>query len=180
MMEVKKLKICNNSIVEVAKYLASKYYNLYKKNISKIKLQKGLFLLFYEHAKLMSNQLKYLKNNIDLEINVKPISDTMEENYLFKTSEENFEAWAYGPVMRSVYDKHYDIADEKSPYVFENEELNDYMNGIVKDIFSTDDFSLVEVTHTFDAWKSKYNKEDIFHNNYINYEDILEGNNDIQ
>jgi uncharacterized phage-associated protein len=93
--------------------------------------------------------------------------------YLF---EEQFEAWQYGPVLRSMYtiNKHrkyeileaeeWEIKDEKDQAIY------DLIEQVVKQTDEMGDFTLVERTHEDQAWKDAFESE----NNLMSRDAIVE------
>ncbi|RIY31157.1 hypothetical protein CKF54_07370 [Psittacicella hinzii] len=137
--------------------LATYLYSL-KREISPIQLQKALYFLYAFYVGM------YYKNEEISELE----GDITYPNELF---EANFEAWMYGPVIRSVYNhrregsKFYqDNLDSKvykdfienllkEPY---GEEVLKFVDGLFAEISSRSDFSLVERSHQDYSWKDAF------------------------
>lgn len=98
--------------------------------------------------------------------------------YLFS---EKFEAWAFGPVLRSVYTNAQNGDVEGIEWVPETKEdmsLYMFIDEVIASVNKLGDFQLVERTHQDNAWKNAYiecepshaigimNREDI-RNDYI-------------
>ena len=121
------------------------------KNLSPVKLQKGLYFLYAFYAGKYSD---------DKESNTFP-------KELFPAE---FEAWTYGPVIKDVYVKYKDKEYEKSLSSFDIEnELNNIPNGaeiksfiesLFQKIQSVSDFELVDKAQSDVVWKEAFNSED--------------------
>lgn len=166
------------NVLDLAKYVSQRYKEENNgKLISKIKLQKTIFMMFYEHGKFIKNQINNRDKNITYEIDYY-VKGQLEDNYLLDDDAE-FQAWVYGPVIKSVYDK-YDIIANPSDdlvFLFENSTIQQILDRSIDMAFNTDDFMLVDVTHTFEAWRSNFNESDIYHNNIMPKKDIICGIN---
>lgn len=83
-----------------------------------------------------------------------------EADYLFK---EDFEAWEFGPVLRSLY---LDSIDgevegvEWIPKTLEEEDLYEFIDDVIESTNKLDDFQLVDRTHEDSAWIKAYNPDD--------------------
>lgn len=126
---------------------------LSKREMTPLRLQKTLYFAFAFYGATLG-QLS---------------SDNEEENkfegsadypkYLFK---ENFEAWQYGPVLRSIYrDNKYDKgkieeAEEWTVNGEKDQAIFDLIDQVVKQTDEMGDFTLVERSHEDKAWKVAY------------------------
>jgi uncharacterized phage-associated protein len=161
-----------SSALAFANYI-SEYHNRAKgKAISPIKLQKSLYFCFaywgayIEKAKLSS-----------FETDVAEVDFTVYPAYLFPDNiNDYFEAWTYGPVIRSVYQAQAEIirdpvCDEAAslrPEVFE------MIDGLLNQLFDISDFSLVNISHSDDVWKQNYDVSADSHNKVIAHDAIIE------
>jgi uncharacterized phage-associated protein len=136
------------SVHTVARYL----YSL-KKNISPLKLQKGLYFLFAFHGAVYKNRNEF---------GVFEGSHGASSRYLF---DAEIQAWKYGPVIPEVYfeqrdNEHYADEEFVSAAVEEissNEELKTFIDEIFEQVGSVSDFKLVDRSHRDDAWQNAYN-----------------------
>ena len=78
-------------------YLLNSYKSKYGKDISPIKLQKGLYFLFAFWAQKISQIKKSKECNEGYEI---------YGNYSEYLFDADFQAWAYGPVDHDIYSKY--------------------------------------------------------------------------
>lgn len=148
---------------KLAAYIQKKYYEEKHKEISPIKLQKSLYFLFAYWGGTVRKSKKY--------------PDAVEEHYnnfseyLF---DDDIEAWVYGPVVPVVYH-----AENLEQYYDENlfegkEKLKEFIDDLLKELFETGDFTLVDVSHNDTAWINNFSYDDEFHNKVINKEEIIE------
>lgn len=157
---------------DLACYIKDKYAKFTKntKEITPIKMQKALYFCFAYWAGFVN------KGKID---GIIP-SDT--NNILF---DNKFEAWAYGPVVPSVY------FNEKKAQFFrtkkqeeeaigrvevilnDNEFLADTLNSIIEDVFEISDFKLVSLSHMDLSWQNHFNETASKHNEVILPEEII-------
>ncbi len=148
--------------LDLAKYINYIHNNIYKRDISPLKLQKVLFFLFGEWGAFViksdaNNDGKELKNF---------------SKYLFS---EDFEAWVYGPVVSDVYKKfNNEQLDESSIFKTEKEKyVGEFIKDLSLELFELSDFRLVELTHQMDCWKNKFNALDTYHNNKLDKDEII-------
>lgn len=133
------------------------------KYFSPIKVQKGLYFLYAFYSGY------YRYKDAD--------TDAYNENFLNELFPATFEAWDYGPVIRSVFiDRKYNeekfkkIAEEKfygdKAINFFNTlengiEIQNFIDDVFSQILNTSDFGLVDRRHYDEAWLKAYrsNKE---------------------
>ena len=139
--------------------------------ISRIKLQKGLYFLYA----FWIDKLVETRNSFNEE---KDLSDDMS----YRLFDANFIAWSYGPVDREVYDDHKDA--NLKPFTLEESEsfinkLNDnnplvaqYIYSMTRRIINTSDFGLVDLTHRDSSWRNNYDASDPFTSKSITHEEI--------
>ncbi|MDO4377970.1 MAG: DUF4065 domain-containing protein [Erysipelotrichia bacterium] len=154
---------------ELVRYIICKFKETQSKEISPIKLQKSLYFLFA----MWGGKVLGVKND--------------EEDYGFYSEfnpylfNANFQAWKFGPVDRSVWEKYrdgeYDLNDCNTPTLdfhtknqFEKTTASEYIDGLLQRIFNTSDFGLVDLSHEDNCWKRAYNSV----NKIINSKDIIE------
>lgn len=147
---------------KLASYIKGKYFDKYKREISPLKLQKSLYFCFA----YWGGFVKKGKNSEQMtEIDVSELDE-----YLFN---DVIEAWVYGPVVRTVYNKQNEIKkDYNSP--FKSEFIKQFIDGILEDILSVSDFALVEESHKDNCWKNNFDFNERMHSNEIPKEEIIE------
>lgn len=138
--------------VDFAEYIMQKYKNKFDKMISHIKLQKSIYLCFAHWGGLA--KIGELANNE---------CDKIISEYLFK---DEFEAWSYGPVVKSVIDfYHFIIAKgeeyfkeiKNQEYLFQDcPEVKEYIDDLLDELFKISDFKLVEITHRDKVWQNHF------------------------
>lgn len=144
------------NIQDLSIYIYNRYKDKYEMEISPIKLQKSLYFL-YAYYQLFRKQIQEGLTEID--------PDTLHSipEYLFEFS---FEAWTYGPVNREIYGKY---KHDKSLFqtqvikdIFEgyNPILKEYIDGMLANLFETNDFTLVNMSHQDRSWKEAYEQKD--------------------
>jgi len=161
-----------SSALAFAHYI-SQYHNRTKgKQISPIKLQKSLYFCFaYWGAYIEKAKLSVLESD------VAEIDFTQYPVYLFPdTKHDYFEAWTYGPVIRSVYQAQTDIIREPVCEEVANikPEVFDMIEGLLNQLFEISDFSLVNISHSDDVWKENYDVAAESHNKVIAHDAIIE------
>lgn len=116
--------------------------------IRPLKLQKGLYFLFAFYINTYAVEPR--KNIIETESNF--------PKYLF---DAEFEAWTYGPVIRSVYLKFKNKEYTPRQYSFskENKEIEIFINDVMEMILKKSDFALVDRVHEDLAWQKAYQKQ---------------------
>lgn len=140
--------ILNNDVMEVAKAISKEHKIKMGENISPIKIQKSLYFLF---ALWIKNTSKINNSELKGEVSLE-----LADSILF---EAIFEAWAYGPVVRSVYASNKEYLNIDSAKTLEElmEKHSYFEKGlasqILDSIFNTDDFSLVRLSHEDKCWK---------------------------
>lgn len=146
-----------------AKSLACYIKNYYKekisdKEISPIKLQKALYFCFaYWGGFVRKNKM----GPSELAMNYK--------EWLF---ENKIEAWVYGPVVPDVYHAK-DLDNYFVPDLFEDNFIQEFIDGILNDVLNSNDFKLVEVSHQDKCWKRNFKPNAKFHNCEIPFEEII-------
>ena len=151
------------NVKELAAYIQKKYEESKQMQISPIKLQKSLYFLFAYWGGIVRKSVIY------------PLS--VEENfskydeYLFN---EDIEAWVYGPVIPDVYHET-NINKFYNKNLFDGKEkIKEFIDGLLEELFSVSDFTLVEISHKDNAWIRNFSHSSQFHNNKIPKEDIIE------
>lgn len=148
------------SAKELACYIIDYYNNKFSKDISPIKLQKSLYFCFAYWGGFVR---KSKMNETEVTIN--------KSDWLF---DEKIEAWVYGPVVPDVYHDS-NLENNKNLNLFNQEEdVKDYIDGVLDNILSVSDFKLVEVSHSDNCWKKNFNPNSINHNVEIDKEDIIQ------
>lgn len=148
-------------VKDLAKYVASEYYNKYTRNISGLKLQKTLYFLFAYWAGFVK---RGEGQDSELEVDLR--------QYLF---DEKIEAWTYGPVIPEVYHNSEEIVEARNfafPNIENKEFIKAFIDDMLVDIFKISDFKLVEISHQDNCWKNNYNNYAITHNREITKEEI--------
>lgn len=143
--------------IDLACYIANKYYKEYSEEISPIKLQKSLYFLFAMWGgKVADAQLEGNEDTEDDE------TFSKYEKYLFDAS---FQAWRYGPVDKEIYDlfknKKLDYMNTSDVFDLLDVDykaiLKGYIDNLLNQIFNTNDFSLVDLSHEDKCWKDAIN-----------------------
>lgn len=158
-----------SSALDMAKYIAYRYYHNYsneKKEISPIKLQKSLYFCFAYWGAFVRKSMNsdYVEENINL------------SEYLFP---EKFQAWVYGPVIPDIF-RYYnnellEYMDFDPDTVF-NEEQNlvkETIDSLLDELFSVSDFKLVSISHEDNCWKKNFDINSSTHNTPIDPQDII-------
>lgn len=147
---------------ELAAYIQKKYYEEKHQEISPIKLQKTLYFLFAYWGGMVRKARLY--------------PNAVEEsfkNYCEYLFDDDFEAWVYGPVVPVVYHED-NIAKFYNEKMFDGKEkIKEFIDDLLKELFDTGDFTLVDVSHSDNSWKNNFNYDDEFHNNKIDKEEII-------
>jgi len=157
---------------DLACYIKAKYseYTKGTKAITPIKMQKALYFCFAYWAGFVN------KGKIDQVISQE------ENNMLFS---DKFEAWAYGPVVPSVYfnertamffrtNKEELEAVKKVEVVLDNNAyLKETIDSILNDLFEISDFKLVSLSHMDKSWQNHFNSYASKHNEMIPSEEII-------
>ena len=150
--------------IDLAKYLNflhKKKYN--NKSISPLKLQKVLFFLFGEWGGFVSKDVS--ADNDGKELN----------NYSKLLFSDAIEAWVYGPVIKKVYEEFEQSTKTYKELFISDEEqyVGNFIKDLALELFELSDFRLVEISHQSEEWNKKFVKEEIFHNNVMNQDDII-------
>lgn len=116
--------------------------------IRPLKLQKGLYFLFAFYINTYS---------------IEPRQDIIETEsnfpqYLF---DAEFEAWTYGPVIRSVYlkFKNKDYTPRQYPFSKKDKEIEIFINDVMEMVLNKSDFALVDRVQEDLAWQKAYQKQ---------------------
>lgn len=164
---------------ELACYIKGKYQAREKtkktkeiEQISPIKLQKALYLCFAYWAGFVN------KGKID-----KVIPDS-ESDILF---DDEIQAWAYGPVVPTVYflnkDREllYNTEEEEDTVyntickkILDNAFLKETIDSLLDDIFQISDFKLVSICHMDKSWQRHFHSEQDTHNEEIPKSEIID------
>ncbi len=150
-----------------ANYIQSRYlkYNKGCSEISPIKLQKSLYFCFAYWGGFVRRGKR--SENIS-EIDVSSFDEILFNNEI--------EAWTYGPVIPEVYKAYRDgtLKDYEKEDLFKSYEFTEqYIDGVLDDIFEISDFKLVEISHSDDSWKRNFDFKEFMHNNTISKEEII-------
>ena len=145
---------------ELACYIIDYYKEKFSNEISPIKLQKSLYFCFaYWGGYVRKSKMQDTEITID------------KSDWLF---DENIEAWVYGPVVPDVYHDN-QLINSRNINLFDgNEDVKDYINGVLDDILIVSDFKLVEVSHSDNCWKKNFDPNSERHNVIIDKEDIIQ------
>ena len=116
--------------------------------ITPVKLQKGLYFLFafYINTYSVEQQTKVIE------------AEYKFPKYLF---DAEFEAWTYGPVIHSVFlkFKNKDYTPNKYQFDKHDEEIEIFINDVMKMVLKKSDFALVDRIHEDLAWQKAYQKQ---------------------
>ena len=143
---------------DVVDYVLFKHKAEKREDISPLKLQKTLYLLY---AMWGGNALLI---NSDIEKGDKTIELT--EKLPVDLFEPNFEAWKYGPVDPEVYhnfkSNRYQGEDNITNKNRDNllDTVISFIDSILKQVFEINDFSLVALSHEDRSWKDAYESPD--------------------
>lgn len=157
---------------DLACYIKKKYseFTDNTKQITPIKMQKALYFCFAFWAGFVN------KGKIDGQV-------SNDVNSLLFT--DKIEAWAYGPVVPSVY------FNEKTAMFFRTREqeekaverveiemnnnnfLHETIDSILNDVFENSDFKLVSISHMDKSWQNHFNENSKKHNEEIPKEEII-------
>lgn len=144
---------------ELACYIIEYYREHFAKEISPIKLQKSLYFCFAYWGGFVR---KSTFNNTEITIN--------KSEWLY---DENIEAWVYGPVVPDVYFDSNIMQNKNEKLFFKNEDVKEFVDGVLDDVLCVSDFKLVEVSHSDNCWKKNFDPNSDHHNNIIDKEDII-------
>lgn len=135
-------------LINIASYLFSKYRTTYSEDMDEMKLHKLLYLVQRE---------SYIINSAPL-------------------FSENFEAWKYGPVLKTIRQIYRKTEEEK---LLKEVTINDNTRKILNFVFDNyagkDSWALSKLTHNEYSWKNarKGIPENINSNRLIKKSDIL-------
>lgn len=88
-----------------------------------------------------------------------------EQTYPPELFDAKFEAWQYGPVIRSVYFANRNGSLDFLPDINQNgwsrddKEVVKFVDSLVEDLKEMSDFALVDRTHQDESWKSKFDPQ---------------------
>lgn len=127
-----------------------------KREMTPLRLQKTLYFIFAFYGATLGQ----LNSEKEEECKFEGSSDYPK--YIFA---EEFEAWQYGPVLRSIY-----FANKQAPESIENapdwnpltekdQSINDLIEQVIKQTDEMGDFTLVERSHEDREWKEAYKQE---------------------
>lgn len=151
------------NVKELAAYIQKKYKEETGKEISPIKLQKSLYFLFAYWGGMVRKS-KINKDFVEEDY-------SKYDEYLF---EADFEAWVYGHVVPIVY-REKDINRFYNEKMFDGKEkVKEFVDDMLKDLFVTGDFTLVDVAHNDNSWKNNFDYNDEFHDRIIDKEEIID------
>ena len=178
--EIKKEAESKND-AQMARYVLNKddlvnyVINQYKKktaiDISPLKLQKTMYLLFG----MWGGNAAKINEDIDKGEGTIEITEKLPVN-LF---DANFEAWKYGPVDVEIYNRYkYNMywggIESLTNFITASQEIRslliEFIDSILKQVFEVNDFSLVSTTQNDKVWKDAYKNKD---NVKMNSEDII-------
>lgn len=148
-MSEKQTKVVFDNILTLAKLVKSKS----RREMTPLRLQKTLYFIFAFYGATLG-QL-----NSENEGDSKFEGSSDYPKYLFK---ENFEAWQYGPVLRSIYQANkynsqcIDEAPDWSPSNEKEESINELIEQVIKQTDEMGDFTLVERSHEDEEWKEAF------------------------
>ena len=152
-----------NDVRNLAAYIQKKYFEDKQMMISPIKMQKSLYFLFAYWGGFVRKSNRY-----------PDVEDNMGK-YDERLFDEPIEAWVYGPVIPVVYREFDNIESYYSENIFSGlDQVKDFVDGLLKDLFNVSDFTLVEISHEDKAWKMNFSKDNLRHNTEIYKEEIIQ------
>ena len=146
-------------------FLLQKY-----KNLSPVKLQKGLYFLYAFYAGVYADSHQ---SNTEYNQQVKD-HDNKTQNHIdcfpCELFPARFEAWSYGPVIKDVYLKNqkneyesllssFDVESEFKN-IYQGEEIKKFIEDLFRKIQSVSDFTLVNRSQADIVWQEAFNSED--------------------
>lgn len=147
--------------ITFADYLAIRYKEQYREDISILKMNKVLYFCFAYYG-AYARAGKNNKENIELEI----YEDVKE--YLFNVE---FKAGIYGPYIESLpkYQNRYSIQGTYIEDIYNSEVLK-YLDPLIRDLFNANEFDLMDISKKDEEYKRAKN------NNYgiMNNENIID------
>lgn len=140
----------------MSQYIIGKYYEIFNKDISPIKLQKALYYCFAYYGSIIAKDNNYQINE-----------------YLF---DDKFYAWVYGPVIPSIVEQY------NNKFIKGNiniEELNNYnvkkiIDPLLEELFNIGDIKLVSFVHEDKVWIDNFDEKNSKANKIINRKDIID------
>ena len=156
---------------DLVNYIINQYKQKTSADISPLKLQKSLYLLFA----MWGGNVAIINKDIDKGQGTIELTDKVP-TLLF---DANFEAWEYGPVDIDVYDRYKEneyqgdiqsITDLTTVSQDLSNVLMPFINSVLQQVFDINDFSLVSITQEDKVWKSAYEDSK---NLVMNNEDII-------
>lgn len=159
-----KFQVNKNELINYIKYSYHEFSE--GKEISPIKLQKGLYFLFA----IWGGTIRSAKNqNTEID-NISNYSD-----YFF---DAKFQTWAYGPVDEKVYqdykiNKNFSRDEAKSFYNSRDDFEQEFLDTVLQQISKSSDFGLVNLSHLDISWNSVYDKNDPYCKNAMDNESII-------
>ncbi len=146
---------------QLAAYICKLYVEKFNKGISPVRLQKTLYFCFAYWGGFVR---KGKQNNSEIEVS--EYSEVLFDNRI--------EAWVYGPVIPDVYHESEIESYYKDDLFDDRPMLKEVVDNVIEDTFELNDFRLVEISHKDNAWISKFDYDDQFHNNEITKESIID------
>lgn len=146
---------------DLVNYIINQYKNKTGVDISPLKLQKAMYLLFGMWG---GNALR-INEDIEKGEGTVEIIEKVPES-LF---EANFEAWKYGPVDIDVYERYKEnkykgsissLAGLIDASISIQGPLLEFVDSVLKQVFEINDFSLVSITQDDEVWKDAYNNKE--------------------
>lgn len=134
------------NVDNLVEYLFSKFGEL-----SPLKLQKGLYFLYAYYGATYG------------EANQEDGESEQDYNFPKRLFKDNFEAWTYGPVIRTVYNNNKEGKYGSAEKTEDISEVNDipevrlFIDELFGQINSVSDFSLVDRSHEDISWQNAYN-----------------------
>lgn len=147
------------SLITFADYLAIRYKEQYREDISILKMNKVLYFCFAYYG-AYARAGKNNKENTELEI----LEDVKE--YLFNVE---FKAGIYGPYIEILprYQNRYLIQDTYIEDIYNSEVLK-YLDPLIRDLFNANEFDLMDISKKDEEYKrSKDNNYGIMDNDKI-------------
>lgn len=145
--------------ITFADYLAIRYKEQYRENISILKMNKVLYFCFAYYGAYVRTG-KNNKENIELEI-----SEDVKE-YLLNVE---FKAGVYGPYIEDLpqYENRYSI---QGTYIYDiyNSEVLKFLDPLIRDLFKANEFDLMDISMKDEEYqRAKNNNYGIMDNDKI-------------
>lgn len=156
---------------DLVNYIINQYKQKTSIDISPLKLQKSLYLLFAMwggNAAMINEDIEKGQGTIE-------ITDKVP-TYLF---DAKFEAWKYGPVDIDVYNRYnhnmyWGNIKSLTNFTTTPQEIKssliEFIDSVLNQVFDINDFSLVSITQEDKVWKSAYEDSK---NLVMNNEDVI-------